>query len=210
MKFRSLVLDVDSTLCGIEGVDWLAERRGADVARRTRELTERAMNGDVPLENVYGERLAVIRPTRDDIEALAGAYRSTIAPGARETIAHLRSAGVRVVLVSGGLRQAIQPLAGELGVELLAVDVYFDDAGGYAGFDERSPLARQTGKYEAVAALGIPRPALAVGDGATDVHLRRAVDSFAAYTGFVRRESVVAQADAVLESFTAIERAILG
>ena len=30
-KFASVVLDVDSTLCGIEGVDWLAERCGGDL-----------------------------------------------------------------------------------------------------------------------------------------------------------------------------------
>ena len=28
--FASVVLDVDSTLCGVEGIDWLAARRGAE------------------------------------------------------------------------------------------------------------------------------------------------------------------------------------
>ena len=30
--FASVILDVDSTLCGIEGIDWLAERRGIEAS----------------------------------------------------------------------------------------------------------------------------------------------------------------------------------
>ena len=43
MRFASVVLDVDSTLCGIEGIDFLAARRGPDVGERIAELTDRAM-----------------------------------------------------------------------------------------------------------------------------------------------------------------------
>lgn len=201
LRFRSLVLDVDSTLCGVEGVDWLAERRGPDVAQRTRELTERAMNGEIALDSVYGERLALIRPTVADIAALAQVYRATIAPGAESAIEEMKRAGVRVVLVSGGIRQAVAPLAEELGVELCAVELIFDARGDYAGYAP-SPLATQTGKLDVVRALGLPRPALAVGDGATDVLMRTAVDRFVAYTGFTHRTAVVEQADATCASFT--------
>ena len=45
LKYRALVLDVDSTVSGIEGIDWLAARRGPDVAQRVLELTRRAMDG---------------------------------------------------------------------------------------------------------------------------------------------------------------------
>ena len=67
MRFASVVLDVDSTLCGVEGVDWLAQRRGADVAARTRALTERAMNGEIPLDSVYGESDTVYGDASDDL-----------------------------------------------------------------------------------------------------------------------------------------------
>lgn len=190
-KFKSIVLDVDSTLCGVEGIDWLATRRGADVAVRTRELTDRAMNGEITLDAVYGERLELIRPTRLDVEALARVYQTTVAPGAIAAISQMRDADLRVVLVSGGIRQAIAPLASDLGVELHAVDVHWDESGAYAGFDRHSPLATQQGKLEIVRGLTLPRPVLAVGDGATDLAMRETADEFAAFTGFVCRESVV-------------------
>ena len=207
--FRSVVLDVDSTLCGVEGIDWLAEQRGPDVAQRTRALTERAMDGEIALDAVYGERLALIRPTVADIAGLAQVYRATLAPGAESAIEEMKSAGVRVVLVSGGIRQAIEPLASDLEVELRAVELKFDEKGGYAGFDSASPLATQQGKLEVVRSLGLARPALAVGDGSTDVAMRDGVDQFVAFTGFTQREAVVAKAHAVVASFEELARVVL-
>jgi phosphoserine phosphatase len=207
-----VVLDVDSTLCGIEGVDWIARRRGPDIAAQSARLTERAMNGEITVESVYGERLAVIRPTARDIEDLAAEYRRTLAPDAPPVIARLRGAGVRVILVSGGIRRAIEPIASELGFErgdLFAVDLRFDDAGEYAGFDTRSPLARQRGKLDLVRSLTLPSPTLAVGDGVTDLEIREAVDAFAAFTGFVRRDNVVPRADFEIASYDELAKRVL-
>jgi phosphoserine phosphatase len=125
----------------------------------------------------------------------------------------MRSAGVRVVLVSGGLRPAIEPLATHLGIgtaDLHAVDLRFDDAGAYVGYDESSPLATSVGKRFLVEGLDLPRPVLAMGDGATDAVMRGVVDRFAAYTGFARRENVVSQADVVIESFLQLGALVLG
>src|SRR5690348_8109000 len=111
MPFRSLILDVDSTLAALEGIDWLATHRGADAAARVAELTDRAMRGEIALDAVYGERLGLVRPDRGDLAALAEAYGEALVPGAREALDRLRAAGVRIVLVSGGIRQALIPFA---------------------------------------------------------------------------------------------------
>jgi phosphoserine phosphatase len=211
-RFATVVIDVDSTLSGIEGIDWLAARRGRVVERHVAELTDRAMRGQIALDAVYGERMAAVRPTRAEIAALAGAYVEAIAPGAASVVARLHAAGVRVVLVSGGLRQAILPLAATLGIaagDVHAVDVRLDDDGEYAGFDTESPLATQGGKPLLVSALALPRPLLAVGDGATDAALRSVADAFAAYIGFVRREAVTAVADHQVSSFTQLLELVL-
>lgn len=202
--FATVVLDVDSTVSGVEGIDWLAQRRGGEVAARVVALTDRAMGGELPLEAVYGERLAAIRPSRADIDALAEAYIAAVAPHCRQTIASLGAHGTVVLLVSGGLRPAIAPLAAALGVldeRLHAVDIRFDDAGNYVGYDERSPLTTATGKPEVIRRLGLARPSLMVGDGATDLAAKPAVDAFAAFTGFATRDPVVAAADLTIASF---------
>jgi phosphoserine phosphatase len=215
--YASVVLDVDSTLCGIEGIDFLAARRGEEVGAEIARVTDRAMRGEIALEQVYGERLKIIRPTRDDIAALADAYRRALAPGAADVIAALRARGVRIVLVSGGIRQAIEPVAQFLDFalgDLHAVSLTFHDAGNYDGFDSRSPLATQHGKAEVVARLieagALVRPVLAVGDGATDVAMAEAADTFAAYTGFARRLNVVSRAAFELSSFAELKGVVEG
>lgn len=202
--FRSLILDVDSTLAGIEGIDWLAARRGMVVAEEIAELTGKAMDGSVPIEALYGLRLDLVRPGRAEIEALGRQYQERVAPGAHDAIARLREAGIVIHLVSGGIREAIRPFAEWLGFrpgELHAVGIAFDPGGRYAGWDTASPLATVGGKAVVARSLGLPPPTLAVGDGITDLALRGAGATFAAFTGFVRRDAVVAGADHVLESF---------
>jgi len=209
-RFASVVLDVDSTLCGVEGVDWLAQLRGQEIAQQSARLTERAMNGEIPIDAIYGERLNLIRPTRAEVDALSRVYRETLAADAPAAIGALRKAGVRVVLVSGGFRRAIGPVAQDLGVDLHAVDIYWNDAGEYAGFDTASPLATQSGKLTLVRSLALPRPTLAVGDGSTDAGMREAVDEFAAFTGFVRREAVVKVADLEIATYETLVRHVSG
>ena len=81
-RFASVILDVDSTLSGIEGIDWLAERRGAVVAAEVARLTERAMDGAITLDEVYDLRLQLVQPSRADCEQLGVAYKEAMAPGA--------------------------------------------------------------------------------------------------------------------------------
>ncbi|HEY9449914.1 MAG TPA: HAD-IB family phosphatase [Gemmatimonadaceae bacterium] len=202
--YASVVLDMDSTVSSLEGIDWLAKQCNEEVARQVAALTRRAMGGELGLHEVYGERLALIRPSTASIAALARLYEQRVAPGAPAAIERMRAAGVNLVIVSGGILQAIVPCARTLGfadTDVHAVRMYFNEHGEYDGYDASSPLTTHDGKEDVVRALSLARPILAVGDGATDSAMAAAADSFAAYTEFVRREQVVAAADRVLRSF---------
>lgn len=193
-RYASVVLDVDSTLCGIEGVDWLAARRSSTLAAEIVRLTAGAMAGEMDLQAIYATRMDRIRPDADDLAALAAAYRESVATSAADVLRQLRAAGVQLHLVSGGLRQAILPVSRDLGFdqsELHAVAVVLDDAGRYQDFDRHSPLCTTGGKCQVVSALCLPAPILAIGDGISDAALRDVADAFVAYTGYVRREAVV-------------------
>lgn len=206
-----MVLDADSTISGIEGIDWLAARRGAEVQRAVELLTSRAMNGEVPLETVYDHRLAIIGASADDLRALSDAYEAAVAPGAADAITALHAAGVIVHVVSGGLRPALLPMTRALGIaddRVHAVEPIADAQGRYTSAAP-SPLATQSGKHVVITALSLARPVLGVGDGATDLAMLPAVDAFAAYTGFVRRDAVVAGATLVLDSFAALVAHVL-
>lgn len=211
-RYRSVVLDVDSTLCGIEGIDWLAQRTGGEVAREIEELTDRAMRGEIALEDIYARRLLVTRPSRDDVAALSDAYIEALAPGAVNAIERWRKSGIRTVLVSGGISQALLPLARHVGIEeseVHAVEIFFDEAGNYKGFDRTSQLATAVGKRENVAGLSLAKPVAAVGDGATDLAIGEVADTFIAFTGFVSRRIVVEGADYVASTFDEVSAIVL-
>jgi phosphoserine phosphatase len=212
-KFAAVVVDVDSTLCGVEGIDWLAALRGPELSAEVTALTQRAMDGDLALDAVYGTRLRMIRPTRHEIAALAEAYCAALAPGAPAAIAELRANGVIVQVVSSGIKQAIEPVVTSIGLDvsdLHAVEIHFGGEGVYLGYDTASDLTRANGKAALVESLKLPHPVLAVGDGATDLAMRLVTDRFAAFTGFVRRESIVRDADIVIGSFEKLRDVVLG
>jgi phosphoserine phosphatase len=212
VRFASVILDVDSTLTSVEGIAWLATRRGPDVTAAVDAMTNEAMTGALPLDAVYAKRLSLVRPSRADLSALAVAYSAGLVADAEETIVTLREAGVHLALVSGGLREAILPFAAELGFDphdVHAVEVRFEPDGSYAGFDPTLPLARAGGKPRVARTLGLRAPVLAVGDGSTDAELKSCVDAFAAFTGVARRESVVALADFVLTRFADLPALVL-
>ncbi len=193
--YGTIVFDCDSTLSAMEGIEELARgRHAAEIAR----LTEDAMEGRVPLDAVFGKRLELVRPTRDEVEEIGRLYVERLLPGARELVRALRDLNKRLAIVSGGLFPAVRTLARALAIEdVRAVDVSFARDGSYAGFDERSPLARAGGKAEVLRELarapGAGRLCF-VGDGATDLEAAGAAARFIAYGGVVRRESVFARA----------------
>lgn len=199
-SFGTVIFDCDSTLSTIEGVEELAGSRLDQIA----ELTSRAMVGEVPLEEVYGLRLASVRPTRQMVEDLGQRYIETLVPDAARVVRALQAAGRQVRIVSGGLKPAVDVLASHLGLgpeSVAAVDIAFDSDGAYSGFDKASPLARTGGKRHVIEAWkpSLQPPIMLVGDGATDLEAKPAVDLFVAFTGVAARPAIALAADRVVE-----------
>lgn len=191
--YALVAFDCDSTLSAMEGIEELA-REHAEV----KALTRAAMEGTIPLEEVFGRRLALVRPSRADLERIAQQYVEKLVPGVAALVAALHALGKEVHVVSGGLLPAVRHLATTLEIppeRVHAVDLRFDALGAYAGFDTHSPLARAGGKIEVLRALTRPGAPLAfVGDGATDLEAAPVCARFVAYGGVERRERVLAAA----------------
>jgi phosphoserine phosphatase len=193
VKYRFLFFDVDSTLVTIEGIDVLAGGN-PEIAK----LTEAAMNGEVPLDEVYARRLEIIRPTRAAVDALASRYLESIVDGAEEVMRTLRERGHVIHLVTAGIEQAILPLAERLAIRNVhAVRLMFDDDGNYKDFDRRSLLARTGGKELVVRAVRARSKggAAMIGDGASDLEAKPAVDLFIGFGGVAERPRVRDNAD---------------
>jgi phosphoserine phosphatase len=205
---KLICFDCDSTLSSIEGIDELARLRGAEVFAHVEALTHGAMNGSIPIEEVFARRLESIRPGRGDVELIGRRYVEAVEPTARETIGRLAGKGWTPVIISGGFRQAIRPLADFLGVERVeAVDLLFGRDGSYSDYDRAYPTTRSGGKREVIARLRAelrPEKVVMVGDGVSDLETRPAVDLFVGFGGFVTRERLKGESAAFVTSLASL------
>jgi phosphoserine phosphatase len=195
---KLLLLDCDSTLSSIEGIDELGRVRGEAVFREVEAMTNAAMDGKIPVQSVFGRRLEIIRPTADHVAQVGAHYLATVEPTAKATLDAVRALGWTPMIVSGGFRQAIRPLADYLGIARVeAVDFRFNADGSYAGYDGDYPTTRSGGKPELVRLLKAelkPSRVVMVGDGVSDLETQPEVDLFVGYGGTVARPKVKAEA----------------
>jgi len=170
---KLVVFDCDSTLSAIEGIDELARVRGPEVFAKVEAMTRDAMEGKIAVEDVFSRRLEIIQPRRVDVEAVGNLYLEHIEPTALTTVNELKAAGWTIVIVSGGFRQVIAPLAKHLGIARIeAVDLFFDATGNYTGFDAKFPTTRSGGKPTCIEDLKrelSPSRVVMVGDGVSDL-----------------------------------------
>lgn len=192
-------IDCDSTLSSIEGIDELGRARGEEVFAKVVALTDAAMNGEIPISEVFPRRMEMIRPDRALCDEIAARYVATQVPGVAEFIGELKQAGWLPVILSGGFAPLIRPLAVELGIaHVEAVPLYFQEDGTYLGYGTDYPTTRNLGKNEVIRewkeAL---RPARVVmmGDGVSDMETKPDVDLFVGFGGVVARPMVERSAD---------------
>ena len=205
---KLICFDCDSTLSSIEGIDELGRLRGPEVFARAQAMTEDAMNGRIPIEDVFARRLEAIRPSRGDTAQLAKLYLRHVEPTAQATVAHLQAAGWTPVIISAGFTQAIEPLAALLGIARIeAVGLRFGADGAYQGFDRAFPATRTGGKRLIVERLRSelgPGKTVVVGDGVSDLEAAPAADLFIGFGRFVTRERVKREAAAFVTSLAEI------
>jgi Haloacid Dehalogenase superfamily, subfamily IB, phosphoserine phosphatase-like len=205
---KLIVFDCDSTLSAIEGIDELGRAGGPDMFAKIEAMTNDAMNGKLPVEAVFGERLRIIQPNASHVAAVGQKYIDTVEPTAIDTLKRLRAAGWTPIILSGGFRNAIRPLADFLGIERVeAVDLFFDATGNYTGFDETYPTTRSGGKPEVIRTLKrelSPARVVMVGDGVSDLETKPEVDLFIGFGRYAAREKVRAGAHRFVDALAEI------
>jgi len=88
---KLLLLDCDSTLSSIEGIDELGRLRGPETFKAVEDMTNAAMDGGTPMEAIFAKRLDIIKPTKAELEAIGAKYIATVEPTAKATLDQLRA-----------------------------------------------------------------------------------------------------------------------
>lgn len=168
---RILIADMDSTMIQQECIDELGDMAG--VGDRIKEITRRAMRGELDFDGALLERVGLLNGLDTAIIGRILAERITYMPGGRTLIATMRAHGAYTALVSGGFTQFTSEVAAHLGFDESQANELLVADGKLTG-GVRRPILGQRAKVEALhrvaAARGLePADAIAVGDGANDV-----------------------------------------
>ncbi|SEK71675.1 phosphoserine phosphatase [Roseovarius azorensis] len=191
---KMLLADMDSTMIEQECIDELAEVAG--VGAHVREITARAMNGELDFEGALLERVALLRDLPQSVIGEVLASRITYMPGGAELVATMRANGAYAALVSGGFTVFTQAVAATLGFDENRANTLLTKGGRLLG-DVARPILSRAAKVQTLeeisARLGIScADVIAVGDGANDLGmLARAGSGVALHA----KPSVAAQCD---------------
>jgi D-3-phosphoglycerate dehydrogenase len=199
----SVIFDFDSTLVPVESLEVVLAEAGdlsPEDLRALSDLTVAGMEGRLSFRDSLHQRLAIAEPTRAGVQRIAASLARSPTEGAAALIAQVQARGHEVWIVSGGLLEILRTFGREVGIaedRIHGVSCRWAPDGSLLGLDLSDGFA--TSKVDGVQRLGAPfaRPAVGVGDGATDLALRTAgfVDTFVAYTEFAERPTVLEAAD---------------
>jgi phosphoserine phosphatase len=199
--YKLIAFDMDSTLINIECVDEIADAAGrkAEVAA----ITEAAMRGEIAdYKDSLRKRVALLKGV--PVSALEAVYteRLRLNPGAQALVQAAQTAGMTTVLVSGGFTFFTDRLRDRLKIDHTRSNVLGIENGALTGRMVDQPwgdICDGQEKRRMVLATCAehdidPQDAIAVGDGANDLPMMKAVGLSVAYHAkpAVREQAMVA------------------
>lgn len=168
---RLICFDMDSTLIQTECIDELAERAG--VGEKVKEITERAMRGEIDFKESFTERVALLKGL--DVSVMQDiAEHLPITEGAERLMSVLKRCGYKIAILSGGFTFFGEYLQRRFGIDYvyaneLEVDEDGKLTGRYVGEivdgHRKAELLKLIAQVEKVNLA----QTIAVGDGANDL-----------------------------------------
>ncbi len=113
-KKKLLICDMDSTIIKEESLDEIAEEAG--VGSKVKNITKKAMNGELQFEDALLERIKLLKNyPLDNIFTLNTMIQ--INDGAKELVEKMKSKSCITVLISGGFSPSVSFIAKKIGFD---------------------------------------------------------------------------------------------
>ena len=172
---KMLLADMDSTMIQQECIDELADEAG--VGARVKDITARAMNGELDFEAALRERVGLLKGLPEGVIEKVLAERITLMSGGAVLLATMKARGAHAALVSGGFTAFTARVADQLGFDENRANTLIVRDGVLTG-EVGDPILGKQAKVDALeeitARLGITQgDVIAVGDGANDLGMLR-------------------------------------
>ncbi|NRP13660.1 Phosphoserine phosphatase [Aliiroseovarius sp. xm-m-379] len=170
-KKKMLLADMDSTMIQQECIDELADEAG--VGERVKDITARAMNGELDFDGALTERVGLLKGLPERVITEVIEKRITFMPGGKALLATMKAQGAYAALVSGGFTAFTGHVAEALGFDENRANTLHVENGALTGTVGLPILGREA-KVQALkeisARLGLEHAdVMAVGDGANDL-----------------------------------------
>lgn len=166
---RLICFDMDSTLIQTECIDELAERAG--VGDKVREITERAMRGEIDFTESFTERVALLKGLDESVMREI-AENLPITEGVERLMFVLKRYGYKIAILSGGFTYFGNYLKQKYGIDYVyANELEIVDGkltGRYLGDVDGKRKAELLKLIAQVEKVDIAQT-IAVGDGANDL-----------------------------------------
>ena len=193
-KKKMLLADMDSTMIQQECIDELADEAG--VGERVKDITARAMNGELDFEGALTERVGLLKGLPESVIGDVLANRITLMPGGKALLSTMKANGAYAALVSGGFTAFTAHVAATLGFDENRANTLNVDGGALTGTVGMPILGREAkvqALKEITARLGLSHDdVMAVGDGANDLGM---LDLAGAGVALHAKPSVAAECD---------------
>ena len=168
---KMLLADMDSTMTEQECIDELADAAG--IGAHVRDITARAMNGELNFSEALHERVKLLKGLSRDTVQNVLETRITYRPGGAVLLATMKAHGAYTALVSGGFTFFTKAVAADLGFDEHRANTLLFENDILTGEVAHPILGRQA-KIEALEELTSrldlsEAEVIAVGDGANDL-----------------------------------------
>lgn len=168
---KMLLADMDSTMIEQECIDELAEEAG--VGTHVKDITARAMNGELDFEGALKERVGLLKGLPEITIAHVLETRISLMSGGKALLSTMKANGAYAALVSGGFTAFTAHVAATLGFDENRANTLLVQNGALTG-EVGLPILGREAKVQALeeitARLGLAEAdVIAVGDGANDL-----------------------------------------
>ncbi len=204
------IFDFDSTFIQVEAMDVLAQVALANHPNREEQLnmitkiTNLAMEGRYSYGESLSERFSLLYLTAAHVEQAIEILKQKITPSIERNKDFFKKNADNIYILSGAFIEIIWPIVQSFGIKrshIFANRLLYDFEGSIIDYDRLNPLAQDQGKVKIVQQLNLKGNVIVIGDGYTDYEIKVAnlANTFAAFTENISRETVIKNADMVID-----------
>lgn len=202
---KYFVIDFDSTFISLEGLDELARislKNSPEKIAEIQSITREGMVGKIGFRDSLEKRLMSMNFTKSDVEKTIKILRKNITPSILRNKKFFKANKERIYIISGGFEELILPVVEDFGIlkDHVLANKFLLKNGKAVGFDKERETSQAQGKAAAVRNLNLSGEVIVVGDGYTDLEIKK-VNQFSVFgsrlsdTGFSVVSSSVSETE---------------